>query len=261
MNFPLFFFYRLYNTIRSSIETDVARRRDYLKQNASDERANSAMQLLLPDYTLAFAVPVLTHDPNFTDPTSLSQLRQIEKCLWLILEPLVNNKEYFCFSFYKILIDRMKNHKDALNPQDEATNHVRLNHFFFCFKVKLSFFKQKMYAICDMAMHLILSRVQTPEVREYTLEYIRIPDMFFQPQPDSYQNTKIYIPSEIFNAKSNITGVSVSNVSLISIFFVKNAKKLNFQTSIAKVATKTKLPEDQNDESAEPPTKRALRGN
>lgn len=55
-----------------------------------------------------------------------------------------------------------------------------------------------MYAICDMAMHIILTRVQSPEVREYTLEYTRIPDMYFLPQPESYQNTKIYIPTDVF---------------------------------------------------------------
>lgn len=100
------------------------RRREYLKQYANVERAMSQLPLILPDYMLVFAVPVLTHDPNFTDPTNVSQLRIIERCLWLILEPLVCQKDYFCFGFYKNLIDRMKNHKDALRSEDELTNHV-----------------------------------------------------------------------------------------------------------------------------------------
>lgn len=81
---------------------------------------------ILPDYMLVFAVPVLTHDPTFTAPDDPLQLKQIEKCLWLILEPLITNKEFFCYGFYKNLVERMKNHKDALKSEDELTNHVSL---------------------------------------------------------------------------------------------------------------------------------------
>lgn len=70
-----------------------------------------------------------------------------------------------------------------------------------------------MYAICDMAMHLILTRVQSPEVREFTLEYTRIPDMYFLQQSDSYQNTKIYIPTDVFPPTTKTLGGSVILVS------------------------------------------------
>lgn len=80
---------------------------------------------ILPDYMLVFAVPVLTHDPNFTAVDDPVQLKQIEKCIWLILEPLITNKEFYCFGFYKNLCERMKNHKDAHQPNDEITNRVR----------------------------------------------------------------------------------------------------------------------------------------
>ena len=83
---------------------------------------------ILPDYMLGFAVPVLAHDPNFTQYDDPVQLQQIEKCLWLILEPLITNKEYFCFGFYKNLTDKMKNHKDSLNSEDESTNFVSNNY-------------------------------------------------------------------------------------------------------------------------------------
>lgn len=84
----------------------------------------SQLPHILPDYMLVFAVPVLTHDPNFTQWDDPVQLKQVEKCLWLILEPLVMNKEFFCFGFYKNLVDRMKQHKDALKKEDDETNYV-----------------------------------------------------------------------------------------------------------------------------------------
>lgn len=89
------------------------------------EKAMSQLPHILPDYMLVFAVPVLTHDPNFTKNDDPVQLKVIEKCLWLILEPLITNKEFFCFGFYKNIVDRMKNHKDAYKSEDESVNYVR----------------------------------------------------------------------------------------------------------------------------------------
>lgn len=94
------------------------------------EKAMSQLPHILPDYMLVFAVPVLTHDPNFTSVSDPIQLKQVEKCLWLILEPLITNREFFCFGFYKNLIQRMKNHRDAYKPDDSTVNHVRVLVYF-----------------------------------------------------------------------------------------------------------------------------------
>lgn len=149
---------RLQKLIKTYIETDVNRRREYLKTFASGkhtidfvvqwlrsmsyqnfrikfifvvavEKAMHQLPHILPDYMLVFAVPVLTHDPTFTAVDDPVQLKQIEKCIWLILEPLITNKEFFCYGFYKNLCERMKNHKDAFKPDDEITNQVCFNCF------------------------------------------------------------------------------------------------------------------------------------
>lgn len=86
----------------------------------------SQLPHILPDYMLVFAVSVLTHDPNFTSHKDVAQLKGIERCLWLLLEPLITNKEFFCFGFYKTIVDRMKNHKDALKADDEKYNTVNI---------------------------------------------------------------------------------------------------------------------------------------
>lgn len=84
----------------------------------------SQLPHILPDYMLVFAVPILAHDLNFTKSDDIGQLKIIEKCLWLILEPLITNKEFYCFGFYKTIVDLMKNHKDAYKYDDETANHV-----------------------------------------------------------------------------------------------------------------------------------------
>uniref|UniRef100_A0A182WEA9 Uncharacterized protein n=1 Tax=Anopheles minimus TaxID=112268 RepID=A0A182WEA9_9DIPT len=169
----------LFNQIKSNIETDVNRRREYVKNFTTVERGMSQLPHILPDYMLVFAVTILTHDPQFTRPADPAQLRHIERCLWLVLEPLVMNKEFFCFSFYKNLIERIKHHKDALKPDDEETNH-------------------KLWAICDVAMGLILTRLTFYDMREAPAE-ARIPSMYFQAQPEDFHNTRYYIPDDMYN--------------------------------------------------------------
>uniref|UniRef100_U5EGZ1 Putative sister chromatid cohesion complex cohesin subunit pds5 n=1 Tax=Corethrella appendiculata TaxID=1370023 RepID=U5EGZ1_9DIPT len=170
---------RLSQQIKSNIELDVNRRREYVKTIAAVEKARDQLPLILPDYMLVFAVPILTHDPNFTKYDDPLQLKQIEKCLWLILEPLVTNKEYFSYGFYKNIIERMKNHKDACKTDDDSVNF-------------------KLWAICDIAMYLILTKANTYDVREYPFDP-RIPSMYFQVQSEDFQNTKYYLSTDLYN--------------------------------------------------------------
>lgn len=168
--------------LKTYIETDVNRRREYVKTFATVERAMSQLPHILPEYMLVFAIPVLTHDPQFTDFTDPAQLRAAEKCLWLILDPLINNKEFFCCGFYRNIIERMKNHKDAFKPDDEPTN-------------------MKMWALCDIAAHLVSFKTPTYGTREFPPD-ARIPSMYFQSQPEDFQNTKIYIPTDMYESQN-----------------------------------------------------------
>lgn len=95
---------------------------------------------ILPDYMLVFAVPILAHDPEFTSHLIISQLKVIQQCLWFILEPLITKNEYYCYGFYKNLIERMKSHKDALKPEDNNMNYViiRLNSSFYFYSPSLN---------------------------------------------------------------------------------------------------------------------------
>ena len=66
-------------------------------------------------------------------------MKRIRQALWFVLEPLMTKNENYSFVFYQDMIQKMKNHRDAVNPEDEATNF-------------------KMYAVCDLAMGIISTR-------------------------------------------------------------------------------------------------------
>lgn len=121
---------RLKTTIRNYMVADINRRRDYVKSltmGASQaDKALSQLPHILPDYMLVFAVPVLAHDPSYTKWDNVQQLTKTKQCLWFVLEPLVVKSEYFSYGFYKSLIERMKNHKDSIRPDDESINYVSI---------------------------------------------------------------------------------------------------------------------------------------
>jgi len=141
---------RLKCVLKTYMQTDINKRRDYVKtlslgtvERAMGKKYCSAFIILsllefflpfcnftgqlphiLPDYMLVFAVPILAHDPEFTSHLMVSQLKVIQQCLWFILEPLITKNEYYCYGFYKNLVERMKSHKDALKPEDNEMNYV-----------------------------------------------------------------------------------------------------------------------------------------
>lgn len=84
-----------------------------------------------------------------------------------------------------------------------------------------------MWAICDIAMHLIFTKSTTYDTREFPLE-ARIPSMYYQAQTEDFQNNRIYLPSELYNTTT--IGHPVNNrkigiaVSLKFFFFFQFTK-------------------------------------
>lgn len=119
---------RLRTTIRNFMIADINKRRDYVKSltmgSGQADKAMSQLSYILPDYMLVFAVPILAHDPAMTKWDDVQDLLKAKQCLWFILEPLVTKSDYFSYGFYKSLIERMKNHKDAVRPDDNTINYV-----------------------------------------------------------------------------------------------------------------------------------------
>ncbi|KAG6464706.1 hypothetical protein O3G_MSEX014682 [Manduca sexta] len=171
---------RIRALVRQYMLADVVRRREYVRNitvGTKVERAVSQLPHILPDYMLVFAVPILTHDPAFTAYDNVAQLKVVKNCLWFVLEPLITRNDFYCYGFYKSLVERMKLHKDALNETDDAVNY-------------------KLWAVCDLAMSVIWARSTSFELRDFPSD-ARIPTMYFSPQPDYFANTRVFLPPEL----------------------------------------------------------------
>lgn len=98
---------------------------------------------------LAFAIPVLVHDPAFTNHEDICQLKQIEKCLRFILEPLMAKKDAFSYGLYKNMIEMMKNHQDSTpNAEDNSYNFVSLVKYLSLSAVVVNLCELEIYGFC-----------------------------------------------------------------------------------------------------------------
>ncbi|KAL7294326.1 hypothetical protein TKK_0012336 [Trichogramma kaykai] len=250
---------KLKSLLKTYMNTDISKRRDYVKSLSlgTVERAMGKLPHILPDYMLVFAVPILAHDPDFTSYTNVEHLKIVQQCLWFILEPLITKNEFYCFSFYKNLIERMKNHKDVVKPDDDSMNY-------------------KLWAVCDMAMNVIFSKTTNYDMKEFPSE-TRIPTMYFKRSDEIITNTKNYLPAELQINMNNPKSKGSSMNSVIerptrkTKIKVKEAgigpnetdarlrddemKYIDAQPSEAS-ETKIHLPIDDDDNDQEPPAKR-----
>ncbi|KAJ8925853.1 hypothetical protein NQ315_009705 [Exocentrus adspersus] len=184
---------RLRMTVRNYMIADINRRRDYVKTltmgAGQADKAMSQLPHILPDYMFVFAVPVLAHDPHLSKWDDVQELTKAKQCLWFILEPLVTKSDYYSYGFYKSLIERMKNHKDAVRPDDDSINY-------------------KLWALCDLASGLLLTKTTNYDLKDFPSE-TRIPTMYFAPQAD-FINTRVFLPPELQYQPNKKTGITLS---------------------------------------------------
>ena len=75
---------------------NITKRREMIKMNNS----TNAMPHILPDYVLPYTIFLLAHDPDLTHHRDVNALKNIQDCLWFMLEPLIKNESY-SYNFFR----------------------------------------------------------------------------------------------------------------------------------------------------------------
>lgn len=88
---------------------------------------------MMPDYMFVFAIAVLAHHPEFESTDDVEFLKRIRNALWFVLEPLMSRNDNFSFGFYKALVEKIKNHVDAMDDE----------------------YNEKLWAVCDLVTSLL----------------------------------------------------------------------------------------------------------
>jgi hypothetical protein len=52
------------------------------------------------------------------------------RCLWFMMEPLISKSEDYNYTFFRRMIENIKQTKDAQDPDDDETNMVSVRSYF-----------------------------------------------------------------------------------------------------------------------------------
>ncbi|XP_036407201.1 sister chromatid cohesion protein PDS5 homolog A-like [Megalops cyprinoides] len=172
---------------RQCLLKNISVRREYIKQNPM---AHEKLLSLLPEYVVPYMIHLLAHDPDFTKPQDLEQLRDIKECLWFMLEVLMTKNENNSHAFLRKMVENIKQTKDAQAPDDPKTN-------------------EKLYTVCDVALFVIVNKSTACHL-DSPKEPV-LPVKFFTPPDKDFKNDKDYLSSEartvLLTGKPKPTGV------------------------------------------------------
>ncbi|XP_040191019.1 sister chromatid cohesion protein PDS5 homolog A isoform X2 [Rana temporaria] len=157
---------------RQCLLKNISIRREYIKQNpVSSEKLLS----LLPEYVVPYMIHLLAHDPDFTKPQDIDQLRDIKECLWFMLEVLMAKNENNSHMFMKKMSESIKQTRDAQAPDDPKAN-------------------EKLYTVCDVALCVMNSKITTMHLE--SPKEPMLPARFFTPPDKELVNDKSCISEE-----------------------------------------------------------------
>lgn len=168
---------------------DITARKDCIK-NLTYSSANVSSQLstMMPDYMFVFAIAVLAHHPEFESTDDVEFLKRIRNALWFVLEPLMSRNDNFSFGFYKALVEKIKNHVDAMDDE----------------------YNEKLWAVCDLVTSLLYSKTTNFELKEFPSQ-LNISSLYFKTHPDGedFNNWHLYVPPEMVYQPPKKSGKSV----------------------------------------------------
>ena len=164
----------------------------------------------MPDYMLVFAIAVLAHHPEFESVSDVDVLKRLRSALWYIMEPLMSKNDNFSFGFYKALVEKIKNHVDAMDEDvynnvsleiEVRKNHILPSNFFYL---------QRLWAVCDLATSLLFSKTTNFELKEYPAQ-LALSSLYFKPHPqgEDFVNMNVYIPQDMVYQPPKKAGVSL----------------------------------------------------
>merc|ERR1719266_2869734 len=224
---------------------DINSRKDCIKtMTYSSSELTKQLPNIMPDYMLVFAITVLAHHPEFESTDDVDFLKKIRQALWFIMEPLMSKNDNFSFGFYKALVEKLKNHVDAID--EEAYN-------------------EKLWAVCDLAISLLFSKTTNFELKEFPAK-IQLNQLYFKEhsEGEKFVNGNVYIPNELVYQPPKKAGaalfvtrkVTSAVKSAIDKAAVENTDEASKKT--AKKSAKAKTPKKAKKTAAKKRTRGAI---
>ncbi|GIY28879.1 sister chromatid cohesion protein PDS5 homolog B [Caerostris darwini] len=168
----------LKDNIKKNLACNIKKRRDLIS-NGTLSPNNEPLHL--PDYALQYAVHLLAHAPFLREYNNVPSLLKVQKCLSFFLETLILKNIGYSFSFFKRLLEDIKQTKDKQDPENAEVN-------------------LKLYAVSDLALNILMSQHKLI-LKDFPARPKLNPRFFTDPDPN-YSNLETYLPAKLLNLKS-----------------------------------------------------------
>lgn len=68
-----------------------------------------------------------------------------------------------------------------------------------------------MWTLCELALHMLLSKLKIVDMREYSLDQVNIPRMYFQEQSSDFENKTDYLSQDFKKLAKHEDGENVNS--------------------------------------------------
>ena len=153
----------IFKLAKQQLQRCVAFRRHLVEQcgGLSVEPAN-----ILPEYLLPYVIHLLAYDEEMSAPNAESR-RRAEKCLWFILEPIVQKSNRF--AFFMKLLNTIKSTREAVLDSVDST--------------------ERLHSICDLVGKILATKVHQISTEEYK-DPILLPKHLYKQDSDAVLQTE-----------------------------------------------------------------------
>ncbi|XP_064481267.1 sister chromatid cohesion protein PDS5 homolog B-like [Ornithodoros turicata] len=173
--------------LKQYLLSNISKRRDYLKQHPI---TTVKLFTILPDYIIPYAIHLLAHNPCLITYDDVPALNEIKECLWFLMEPLITKNENYSFSFFKRLIENIKQTRDSQCSDDRQA-------------------QLKLYAVCDLALGLVMTKTTSFVLKDFPQEPVLPSKLYTLPDKLQMPNVKTYLPPELIFPTPKNAGIDM----------------------------------------------------
>ncbi|KAJ1370101.1 hypothetical protein KIN20_031754 [Parelaphostrongylus tenuis] len=156
-----------------------------------------------PEYTIAYSVWLLSHQPLLASHSDLISMATLQECLWFMMEPFMTKKEATDFEFMYHLLQYIKASSDALYEKKYQAKEIT--------DAQLTAQNKKMWALADLGMLMLVYRAKVIIRNEPRKPLISTRFFVRSESAEQHSGAVVYAPHELIEDEKQRNGKIPTN--------------------------------------------------
>ncbi|VDM58214.1 unnamed protein product [Angiostrongylus costaricensis] len=178
---------------RAFLLSAVTRRRHLIQSSGF---SSAYLPYHQPEYTIAYSIWLLSHQPLLTSHSDLANMAALQECLWFMMEPFMAKKETTDFEFIHHLLQYIKATSDALFENRCKGGEIG--------QAQIIGQNKKMWALADMGVLMLVYRGKVTIRNEPRKPVLSA--RFFVRSKNAEHLAMVYAPEELIEDEKQRNG-------------------------------------------------------